>query len=242
MTVKEVSELTGVSIRALQYYDTLGLLKPAGYTEAGYRLYDEASLDRLRRIMLFRELEFPLKDIGRIIDAPGFDKNSALKQQIELLTMKKERLEKLIDLARKIEMSGDDIMDFTAFDKEKIDEYSRRAAEQWGATEQYAEYEQKAKYRTEKDQKALAEGLMDIFVSFGAIRNSDPASAGAQELAARLQDYITEHYYSCTKVILKSLGAMYADGGEFTANIDAAGGTGTAEFVSRTIDIYCERI
>ena len=242
MTVKEVSELTGVSIRALQYYDTLGLLKPAGYTEAGYRLYDEASLDRLRRIMLFRELEFPLKDIGRIIDAPGFDKNSALKQQIELLTMKKERLEKLIDLARKIEMSGDDIMDFTAFDKEKIDEYSRRAAEQWGATEQYAEYEQKAKCRTEKDQKALAEGLMDIFVSFGAIRDSDPASAGAQELVARLRDYITEHYYSCTKVILKSLGAMYADGGEFTANIDAAGGTGTAEFVSRTIDIYCERI
>ena len=92
MTVNEVSKLTGVSIRTLQYYDTIGLLKPIEYTEPGYRLYDDTSLERLQQILLFKELEFPLKEIKKIIDAPNFDRNKALEQQIELLTMKKEHL------------------------------------------------------------------------------------------------------------------------------------------------------
>ena len=83
MTVNEVSKLTGVSIRTLQYYDTIGLLKPIEYTESGYRLYDDTSLERLQQILLFKELEFPLKEIKKIIDAPNFDRNKALEQQIE---------------------------------------------------------------------------------------------------------------------------------------------------------------
>ena len=101
MTVNEVSKLTGVSIRTLQYYDTIGLLKPDGYTASGYRLYDDTALERLQQILLFKELEFPLKEIKRIIDAPDFDRDKALSQQIELLTMKKEHLEGLIAFARK---------------------------------------------------------------------------------------------------------------------------------------------
>ena len=106
MTVNEVSKLTGVSIRTLQYYDTIGLLKPIEYTESGYRLYDDTSLERLQQILLFRELEFPLKEIKEIIDAPNFDRNKALEQQIELLTMKKEHLENLITFARGVQMLG----------------------------------------------------------------------------------------------------------------------------------------
>lgn len=89
MTVNEASKLTGVSIRTLQYYDTIGLLPPAGYTEAGYRLYDDTAMERLQQILLFRELEFPLKEIKRILDSPNFDRSKALEQQIELLTMKR---------------------------------------------------------------------------------------------------------------------------------------------------------
>ena len=91
MTVNEVSKLTGVSIRTLQYYDTIGLLKPDGYTASGYRLYDDTALERLQQILLFKELEFPLKEIKRIIDAPDFDRDKALSQQIELLTSMPER-------------------------------------------------------------------------------------------------------------------------------------------------------
>lgn len=96
MTVNEVSKLTGVSIRTLQYYDTIGLLKPIEYTESGYRLYDDTSLERLQQILLFKELEFPLKEIKKIIDAPNFDRNKALEQQIELLTMKRSILKILL--------------------------------------------------------------------------------------------------------------------------------------------------
>ena len=91
MTVHEVSDLAGVSIRTLQYYDRIGLLHPADIMESGYRLYDETSLEKLQQILLFRELEFPLKDICEIVSHPGFDQEKALKQQIDLLTLKKER-------------------------------------------------------------------------------------------------------------------------------------------------------
>ena len=102
MTVHEVSKLTGVSIRTLQYYDTIGLLKPDQYTESGYRLYDDTALERLQQILLFKELEFPLKEIKEIMDAPNFDRSKALEQQIELLTLKKEHRENLSDFARGI--------------------------------------------------------------------------------------------------------------------------------------------
>lgn len=77
MTVNEVSKLAGVSIRTLQYYDKIGLLHPTGYTDAGYRLYDDADLERLQHILLFRELEFPLKDIKMIVNSPDFDRSKA---------------------------------------------------------------------------------------------------------------------------------------------------------------------
>ena len=88
MTVHEVSERTGVSIRTLQYYDRIGLLQPAHYTGAGYRLYGEAELETLQQILLFRELEFPLKEIRRILRSPSFDRQKALDQQIALLQPK----------------------------------------------------------------------------------------------------------------------------------------------------------
>ena len=106
MTVNEVSKLSGVSIRTLHYYDTIGLLHPTEVTEAGYRLYDDAALERLQQILLFRELEFPLKEIRGILDAPNFDRNKALEQQIELLTLKKEHLENLINFDAMLSEGG----------------------------------------------------------------------------------------------------------------------------------------
>ena len=153
MTVHEVSKLTGVSIRALQYYDKIGLLKPTGYTQSGYRLYDDTALETLQQILLFRELEFPLKEIKEIISSADFDREKALEQQITLLTMKKEHLENLISLAREIRYKGEQTMDFSAFDTSKIDEYTRRAKEQWGNTAEYKESEEKAKGRTKEEEK-----------------------------------------------------------------------------------------
>ena len=92
-TVAEVSKLTGVSVRTLHHYDAIGLLKPTAVTEAGYRLYDTAALQRLQSILLFRELQFPLKEIGVILDNPDFDPAEALRQQAILLEQENARLQ-----------------------------------------------------------------------------------------------------------------------------------------------------
>ena len=239
MTVKEVSELTGVSIRTLQYYDNIGLLKPAQYTESGYRLYDDTGLETLQQILLFRELEFPLKEIKKIINSSDFDKKKALNQQIELLTLKKEHLENLISFARGLKEKGAKQMDFSAFDTSKIEEYSRKAKEQWGDTAAYKEYEQKAAGRSKEENAFAAKEFMKLFEEFGKIKDTDPASEKAQIMVERLKKYITEHYYNCTNEILSGLGEAYASGNEFTQNIDKAGGTGTAAFTAKAIEVFC---
>ena len=101
-TVKEVSELTGVSIRTLHHYDAIGLLKPTEVTEAGYRLYDDAALEKLHTILLFRELEFPLREIKQIMESPNFDPTEALEQQIGLLQRQYKHIGRLIALACEI--------------------------------------------------------------------------------------------------------------------------------------------
>ena len=93
-TVKEVSMITGVSIRTLRYYDEIGLLKPTKLTETGYRLYDNKALEKLQEILSFRELEIPLIDIKKIMDTPNFDKEQILTYMVlkSLVTMKKKLL------------------------------------------------------------------------------------------------------------------------------------------------------
>ena len=237
MTVNEVSKLTGVSIRTLQYYDKIGLLKPAEYTESGYRLYDDAALEKLQQILLFRELEFPLKDIKDIITRSDFDKRKALDQQIGLLELKKEHIENLID--RGLKLRGVRHLDFTAFDSSKLDEYAKRAKEQWGKTPEYKEFEEKNKNRSKSDEEHMMADFMKIFEEFGTMKDKDPAIVEVQDQVKKLQGFITEHFYKCSNEILVGLGKMYAGGGEFTDNINKMGGEGTAEFVFEAIKVYC---
>lgn len=239
-TVKEVSKLTGVSVRTLHHYDAIDLLKPAKVTEAGYRLYDDVSLQRLHAILLLKELQFSLKDIKEILDAPGFDPMEALAQQIGLLELKRQHLTDLIDHAREIQKTGVISMDFSSFDTERIDRYAKDAKKKWGKTGAYKEYETKTAGQSKAQMQATGDKLMDIFKEFGAIRHLSPASPEAQALVAKLQSFITENYYTCTKQILFGLGQMYAAGDEMNENIDKAGGEGTGVFARDAITIYCK--
>ena len=240
-TVNEVSKLTGVSIRTLQYYDNIGLLRPTEYTESGYRLYDDAALERLQQILLFRELEFPLKDIKDIITRSDFDKKKALEQQIELLELKKEHIENLLNLCRGLKTRGVRNLNLTAFDTSKLDEYTRKAKEKWGSTPEYKEFESKSKNRSKADEESIMTDFMKVFEEFGAMKEMDPTSKEVQAQVKKLQDYITDHFYKCSNEILSGLGKMYAGGGEFTENIDKMGGAGTAEFTSKAIEVYCKK-
>lgn len=239
-TISQVSAMSGVSKRTLQYYDEIGLLKPTQVTDAGYRLYDDQALQTLQQILLYRELQFPLKEIARILHSSDYDRNRALEQQIELLTLKKEHLENLILFAKGFYGIGVKYMDFSAFDTRKMDEYAARAKAQWGNTPEYQEFEQKQKGRSEAEDQALSQEMMRIFERLGQLKQQNPAGAEAQALVGELQMFITKHFYHCTSKILLGLGKMYAGGGSMTENIDAAGGEGTAAFACKAIEAYCK--
>lgn len=241
-SVKEVSSLTGVSIRTLHYYDSIDLLKPTQVTESGYRLYDDTALERLQSILLFRELQFPLKDIKKILGSPNFDRAKALEQQIELLELRKAHIEDLISLAREIQMNGEIILDFSAFYTTKIDEYTAKAKETWGGTDAYKEYEEKTAGKSDSEKITAGEGLMKIFVEIGENRDCPADSECVQVLVAKLREYITQNFYNCTPEIFRSLSNMYCGGGEMTENIDKYCGSGTAEFAAQAIAAYCDNL
>ena len=125
-------------------------------------------------------------------------------------------------------------MDFSTFDTAEMDRYAAQAKEKWGKTDAYKEFQQKTAGKLPSQIKAAGDALMDIFAEFGKARRLSPASPEAQALVVKLQDFISEHYYTCTKQILRSLGQMYIAGDSMTENIDKAGGQGTAEFVHQT--------
>ncbi|MBQ5970465.1 MAG: MerR family transcriptional regulator [Clostridia bacterium] len=238
-TVKQVSAVSGVSVRALQYYDQIGLLPPTQRTASGYRLYDDAALERLQQILLFRELAFSLTEIKAILDDPAFDRARALDRQITLLTMKKHRLERIIRAAKEMKQRGDLSMSFEAFDRRQIDAYKAEAAARWGRTDEYREYESRAAARSEAETAQITAEFMNLFADFGRLRELDPGDARVQSRVKALQDYITAHFYPCNDAVLASLGQMYAADDAFRQNIDRKGGTGTADFVSRAIELYC---
>lgn len=240
MTVHEVSAISGVTIRTLRYYDRIGLLCPATRTEAGYRLYDEAALMKLQRILLLRELEIPLRDVSRLLTLSETAQREEIGRQITLLELKKERTEKLIALARRLS-KGEETMDFSAFDRSKEEAYAAEAKARWGETEAYKAYEKKADARTEAEGSLLAGRMMQIFAAFGTLKDIDPASEAAQAKVRELQDFIGANYYPCTEAILSGLGQMYVADERLRSNIDEAGGEGTAAFVQKAIAAHCKR-
>ena len=238
-TVSEVSKITGVSVRTLHHYDAIGLLKPTKITEAGYRMYDDTAIDRLQSILLFRELQFPLKEIKCILDSPEFDPAEALTQQIKLLELQYKRIGELISFACAIKDKGVNTMNFEAFDKSEIEQYKAEAKAKWGDTHAYKEYEQKTATQSDLKRDEAANGLMTILAGIGAYRHLSPSAKEVQERIAALQEFITDNYYACTDEMLIGLGQMYADDERFKKNIDKAGGDGTAEFVRQAISVYC---
>lgn len=150
-TVKEVSEITGISIRTLRYYDEIGLLKPTELTEAGYRLYDNKALEKLQEIMFFRELEVPLVDIKKIMDTPNYDKEQVLLTQKNMLERKRNRLTGIIELITDV-MKGVNTMSFEAFNDEDVQKIVNHTLEcmpkenineqvqKFGSLEKYKEY------------------------------------------------------------------------------------------------------
>ncbi len=241
-TVKKISKLTGVSVRALHHYDAIGLLKPTQVTEAGYRLYDENALERLHMILIYRELGLSLQEIGAILDAPDYDRNRVLEHQITLMQDKVSKLQNRISFARGMLLLGGNYMNTKDFDPKRIDEYSQQAKALYGKTDAYKEFEQKSRGRTPEQEKDLGGQVLDFFTRLGKMRPCPPDSEAALTWAKELQAFFTAHYYTCTPQILQSLGESYAGGGSMTENIDKAAGYGTGAFAKEVIDAYIAQL
>ena len=239
-TVNEVSRMTGVSIRTLHHYDAIGLLKPTQITDAGYRLYDEDAIEQLFLILLFKEIGFSLKDIQSILTAPNLDRNQILDHQIDLLQQKVTYLQNRIQLARGIQLVGIKHMNLKEFDMKKIDDYAVQAKTLYGKTDAYKEFEKKSANRSKDTENALGNELMDYFVRLGGMKDMDPGCAEVQSWVKALQEFISQHYYTCTNQILSCLAESYAGGGSMNENIDNAGGIGTGAFAREAIRIYCK--
>ena len=240
-TVKDVSKLTGVSVRTLHYYDAIGLLTPTKVTDAGYRMYDDTALSRLQSILLFRELQFPLKEIKEFLDSPDFNQEETIAQQIKLLELQYKHIGELISFAREIQTKGVKTMNFEVFDINEIEQYKAEVKSKWGNSKAYQEYEQRVVSHSEHNDSKFVNEIMSLFTDLGAMKQLLPTDKAVQEKIAALQAYINENFYTCSNDILKELGEMYVCDDRFKKNIDRFGGEGTAKFVREAIFVYCEK-
>lgn len=239
MRIHEVAQRAGVTERTLRYYDGMGLLSPQRVTEAGYRVYGEAELLRLRQILLFREMGFSLSEIRELMARADYDCREALAGQRELLLSKRRRLDGMIALVESA-MKGEQDLSFAQFKQGEREEerraYAEEAKARWGHTAAYQESERRAEGR---DDQAIWQGEgAKLLAAFAALRGQDPAGEAAQALVAEWQAFITKHYYACTKPILAGLGQMYAADERFARFIDEQG-EGTAALMAQAIEAYC---
>lgn len=240
MQIKEFAEFAGVSVRTLHYYDEIGLLRPAEVDRiTGYRFYDEASLFRMQEILFYRELDFSLKSISKILSSPSYDKSKALQTQKQLLILKKERLERLISAIDDAE-KGENVM--KVFDNSEFERYKAEAQERWGNTDAYKEHAQKTRNYGKDKWSSLIDDMNSIFRELAiCMKNgTDPEADESQKLVKKLQSHITENYYACTDEILFGLGQMYVADERFKNNIDKHA-DGTAAYVKEAISYYCKR-
>ncbi|MGN0172069.1 MAG: TipAS antibiotic-recognition domain-containing protein, partial [Acutalibacteraceae bacterium] len=186
--------------------------------------------------------DFPLKEIRMILSSPDYDKQAALKEQKQLLVLKKERLERLIsalDGAMKGEIVNMNVFDNSEFEA-KREKYAKEAKERWGDTAAYKESAEKTAGYSADKQKQVNSAMDEKIAAFAHCKRKGvaPDSKEAQALVKNWQDFITENYYTCTKEILAGLGEMYAADERFRETIDRHG-DGTAQFMSDAIKAYC---
>ena len=241
-TIGEMARECGVSVRTLHYYDQVGLLRPAEVSESsGYRWYGEEEVRRLRQILFYRELDFSLEEIGRILSSPEYDEQGAMRRQRALLALKRDRLDRLLALLD-ANLRGERTMDLKEFDTGDLDArreaWAKEAEARWGGTDAWKESQRRAARRTAGEGRALEEESGALFRRFAALRTGDPAGAEAQAAVADWQAFLDANYYPCSRELLAELGRMYVGDERFRANLDRFG-SGTAAFLSAAIAAYC---
>jgi DNA-binding transcriptional MerR regulator len=246
-TVKQLADLASISVRTLHYYDEIGLLKPSHVADNGYRYYQQPELLKLQQILFFRELDFPLADITKMVNASNFEALTALLDQRKLLKLKQDRLTDLLTtIDRTIttlkggeNMNNNDL--FGSFTTDQIDQYKEEAKQRWGDTQAYQQSVERTTHWTKADyDKVAKEGA--AFTQ----KIADAMVAGLAVTSPEVQELIDQHYnavrtfYEPNYEMYKGLGQMYVDDPRFKAYYEECA-QGLAVFMRDAMLVYVEK-
>lgn len=239
MKVKEVADLTGVSVRTLHHYDEIGLLVPDNVTEAGYRVYSDENLTTLQQILFFREVGFPLKKIKELLESPSFNRQEAFELQRDMLVAKRRQLETMIETIDKTLQSERGEMTMTNEEKFKgfdfsSNPYEQEARERWGDAAVDKANKNVSQFGENEQQE-----MNRIYSNLAALRGTDPASTEAQAAIGEWYAFLNK-IADYSKEAFAGLGEMYVADERFTKNIDQFG-EGLAVFMRDAMRAYADR-
>ncbi|WP_424213067.1 MerR family transcriptional regulator [Streptomyces sp. BI20] len=228
-SVGQVADIAGTTVRTLHHYDEIGLLSPSGRTPAGHRRYESEDLDRLQRILFYRELGFPLDEVAVLLDDPDTDPHEHLRRQHRLLTERIDRLSRMaaaVAHAMEARTMGIDLTPeerFEVFGEFDPEAYAAEAEERWGGTEAYRESTRRAAGYGKADWARIMGEHEELCRRGAALlaAGADPDSAEARALAEDHRGWISRNHYPCPYETHTGLGEMYAADERFTATYDA---------------------
>ncbi len=243
-SVKQLAQLAGVTVRTLHHYDRIGLLRPVRSAGNNYRRYGETELLTLQQILFFRELDFPLAEIARIVSSPGFDMRAALRDQRRLLALKQKRLTGLMRTIDKTiqkmdrENSMEDKELYGGFSMEEMERYTEEAKRRWGQTEAWKQSQERTAHWTKADYKRVAEEGVKFTKIVASHMGEDPASAPVQTLIAQHYDALRT-FYEPNLVMYRGLAEMYVQDPRFRAYYEKIA-PGLAQFMRDAMVAYCD--
>ncbi len=245
-TVHELAQFSGMSIRTLHYYDEIGLLRPESIGKNGYRYYGEKEMVQLQQILFYKELDFSLDEIQRLVNDLNFDIEQALQDHKKLLIAKKKRIDSLLITIDKTvkhlkggeRMTNDDL--YQGFSDEELNKLQEEAKERWGHTDAYKQSIERTKGWTKTDYDRTAKKQTDITKDLADLMKKGVSleSPEVQAVVERHYQYINQ-FYDASNAMYRNLGEMYVIDLRFTAYYDKFA-HGLAVFMRDAIAYYCK--
>ncbi|MFD3540364.1 MerR family transcriptional regulator [Streptomyces sp. NPDC058662] len=228
-SVGQVAGFAGVTVRTLHHYDEIGLLSPSSRSHAGHRRYDEADLDRLQRILFYRELGFPLEEVAVLLDDPRSDPGEHLRRQHALLSERIARLQqmaKAVEHAMEAKKMGINLTPeerFEVFGDHDPEQYAEEAEQRWGDTDAYAQSQARTAAYTKEDWRRVQDEAADWSARYAALMEAGEPADGerAMDLAEEHRLHIHTRFYDCSYEMHTCLGEMYVADERFKAHYDA---------------------
>lgn len=243
--IKEVANISGVSVRMLHYYDKIGLLKPKSVSQAGYRLYTTDDINKLSQILFYRELDFSLEEIKKIIGTSNSSKLEVLKMQQQILSKKRDKIDAIIRAITKSIISleqGEDTRDPNILTSLDLAEMIRNK-EQYKTdlmTHLFVSDEDcgaKTSQYSNEDWTVVMFKMERILNEIADKSDKGPADAEIQDLISKYKEFINDNLTTCNSNTLKTLGVLYIDNPVYRSYMERYGDS-FPEFLKSAIDIY----